>query len=70
MNDALLQIGKIGIIPVVVLNKVSDAEPLAKALMNGGLPCAEVTFRTDAAEEQKKTVICWLLPEQFFRLNR
>jgi 2-dehydro-3-deoxyphosphogluconate aldolase/4-hydroxy-2-oxoglutarate aldolase len=56
MNDALLQIGKIGIIPVVVLNKVSDAEPLAKALINGGLPCAEVTFRTDAAEESIKAI--------------
>ena len=51
MNDTLKQIGKIGIVPVVVLNKVSDAEPLAQSLVNGGLPCAEVTFRTDAAEE-------------------
>ena len=42
---------KIGIVPVVVLNDAKDAEPLAKALCNGGLPCAEVTFRTDAAEE-------------------
>ena len=31
--------------------KAEDAEPLAGALINGGLPCAEVTFRTDAAEE-------------------
>ena len=51
MNDTLKQIGKIGIVPVVVLNKVSDAEPLASALVGGGLACAEVTFRTDAAEE-------------------
>ncbi len=42
---------EIGIIPVVVLNDVKDAEPLADALMEGGLPAAEVTFRTDAAEE-------------------
>lgn len=56
MNDALLQIGKTGIIPVVVLNKVSDAEPLAEALINGGLPCAEVTFRTDAAEESIRAI--------------
>lgn len=40
-----------GVVPVVVLNEVKDALPLAKALINGGLPCAEVTFRTDAAEE-------------------
>ena len=51
MNTVLEQIGKIGIVPVVVLNDAKDAEPLAKALVNGGLPCAEVTFRTEAAEE-------------------
>lgn len=42
---------EIGIIPVVVLNDAKDAEPLGKALMEGGLPAAEVTFRTAAAEE-------------------
>ena len=51
MNEVLEKIHKIGIVPVVVLNDAKDAEPLAKALCNGGLPCAEVTFRTDAAEE-------------------
>ena len=49
MNEVLEKIQKIGIVPVVVLNDAKDAEPLAKALCNGGLPCAEVTFRTDAA---------------------
>ena len=39
------------VVPVVVLNDVKDAAPLAKALVEGGLPCAEVTFRTDAAAE-------------------
>ena len=42
---------EIGIIPVVVLNDAKNAEPLGKALMEGGLPAAEVTFRTAAAEE-------------------
>ena len=42
---------ELGVIPVVVLNDVKDALPLAKALYEGGLPCAEVTFRTAAAEE-------------------
>ena len=56
MNDTLKQIGEMGIIPVVVLNKVSDAEPLAAALVAGGLPCAEVTFRTDAAEESIRAI--------------
>ena len=44
-------IQKMGVVPVVVLNDAKDAAPLAKALVEGGLPCAEVTFRTDAAEE-------------------
>lgn len=51
MNEVLKKIGEIGIIPVVVLDDAKDAEPLAKALIEGGLPCAEVTFRTAAAEE-------------------
>lgn len=51
MNEVLEKIQKIGIVPVVVLNDAKDAAPLAKALCDGGLPCAEVTFRTDAAEE-------------------
>ncbi|MBR1797991.1 MAG: bifunctional 4-hydroxy-2-oxoglutarate aldolase/2-dehydro-3-deoxy-phosphogluconate aldolase [Clostridiales bacterium] len=45
------QFEKVGIIPVVVLNDSKDAIPLGKALLEGGLPAAEVTFRTDAAEE-------------------
>ena len=51
MNEVLEKIQKIGIVPVVVLNDAKDAAPLAKALCDGGLPCAEVTFRTEAAEE-------------------
>lgn len=51
MNEILNKIHEIGIVPVVVLNDAKDAAPLAKALCEGGLPCAEVTFRTEAAEE-------------------
>lgn len=51
MNTAAEQFAKYGVIPVVVLNDAKDAAPLAHALCEGGLPCAEVTFRTDAAEE-------------------
>lgn len=51
MNTILEKIHETGIIPVVVLDDVKDAAPLAQALCSGGLPCAEVTFRTDAAEE-------------------
>ena len=51
-SDAVFQkFEEVGIIPVVVLNDAKDAEPLGKALMQGGLPAAEVTFRTAAAEE-------------------
>ena len=64
MKELLERIGEIGIVPVVVLNDVKDAEPLAQALCDGGLPCAEVTFRTDAAEEsirrrRRAFRICW-----------
>lgn len=51
MNTIIEQLGGYGIVPVVVLNDAKKALPLAKALCDGGLPCAEVTFRTDAAEE-------------------
>ncbi len=51
MNSVLEQFEKIGIIPVVVIDDVKDVEPLGRALMEGGLPCAEVTFRTAAAED-------------------
>lgn len=51
MNELLQRIEKIGVVPVVVLHDAKDAKPLAKALCDGGLPCAEVTFRTEAAEE-------------------
>ena len=51
MNKVLEEISKIGIVPVIALDDDKDAEPLAKALIDGGLPCAEVTFRTAAAEE-------------------
>lgn len=51
MNTIIEQLGRYGIVPVVVLNDAKKALPLAKALCDGGLPCAEVTFRTDAAEE-------------------
>ena len=42
---------KIGIVPVVSIPKLENALPLAEALLEGGLPCAEITFRTAAAAE-------------------
>ena len=51
MSDILEQLSGYGVVPVVVLNRAEDAKPLAEALCKGGLKCAEVTFRTEAAEE-------------------
>lgn len=51
MNPIVEEISKIGIVPVIALDDAKDAKPLAEALCKGGIPCAEVTFRTAAAEE-------------------
>lgn len=51
MKELYEQFHKLGVVPVVVLDEVKDAVPLAKALVEGGLPCAEVTFRTEVAAE-------------------
>jgi len=50
-EDLKKRFEEIGIIPVVVLEDAKDAHALGEALMKGGLPAAEVTFRTEAAEE-------------------
>ncbi|MBR1604154.1 MAG: bifunctional 4-hydroxy-2-oxoglutarate aldolase/2-dehydro-3-deoxy-phosphogluconate aldolase [Synergistaceae bacterium] len=54
MSEIFEKFSKIGIVPVVVLDDAKDAEKLGEALVAGGLPCAEVTFRTDAALESIK----------------
>ena len=51
MNDILKRVYEIGIVPVIAFNSVDEALPLCKALADGGLPAAEVTFRTECAEE-------------------
>lgn len=51
MEELIKKISDTGVVPVVVINNTKDALPLAKALRNGGINCAEITFRTDAAEE-------------------
>lgn len=51
MHTVLEQIEKIGIVPVIAISDVEKAVPLAKALIAGGIPCAEVTFRTAEGEE-------------------
>ena len=57
MIDLTTRIRDIGIIPVVKLDDAKHAVPLAKALKDGGIPAAEITFRTDAAEESIKAVV-------------
>ena len=54
--DVMKQLSKIGIVPVIAINDAADAVPLAKALIEGGLPCAEVTFRTAAAADAIKAM--------------
>ena len=51
MHEVLKQISKIGIVPVIKIENPAKAIPLAKALCDGGLPIAEVTFRTACAKE-------------------
>ena len=45
-----------GLVPVIAINDADDAVPLCKALADGGLPVAEITFRTAAAEESIRRV--------------
>ena len=56
MNSVVQRVYEIGIIPVIAFNSVDEAVPLCKALVAGGLPAAEVTFRTACAEECIKKI--------------
>ena len=56
MTEMMKKLQKLGIVPVVVLDRAEDALPLAERLVKGGLPCAEVTFRTAAAEESIRKI--------------
>ncbi|WP_116644531.1 bifunctional 4-hydroxy-2-oxoglutarate aldolase/2-dehydro-3-deoxy-phosphogluconate aldolase [Salinivibrio sp. HTSP] len=49
MTELNQRLKAIRIVPVIAINNADDAVPLAKTLVDNGLPCAEVTFRTDAA---------------------
>lgn len=51
MDKGIEALRKTGIVPVVVIDDAKDALKLGKALLDGGIACAEVTFRTEAAEE-------------------
>ena len=54
--DMLEKLSLAGIVPVIKVEDAADAVPLCKALSDGGLPVAEITFRSDAAEEAIRRV--------------
>lgn len=51
------ELENVGIVPVIKLDNVNDAENLAKALIDGGINCAEVTFRAKGADEVIKRMV-------------
>ena len=55
-NDMMKELYSIGLIPVIKIENPDDAVPLAKALIDGGLPAAEITFRTACAAEAIKNI--------------
>ena len=56
MNAMMTELYNIGLIPVIKIENADDAVPLAKALIDGGLPAAEITFRTKCAAEAIKNI--------------
>ena len=56
MSDMIKELYSIGLIPVIKIENAEDAVPLAKALIDGGLPAAEITFRTACAAEAIKRI--------------
>ncbi len=48
MNEIIERFEEIRVIPVVAIERAEDSEPLADALIEGGFPCAEITFQTAA----------------------
>lgn len=56
MKDLLKRIGGVGILPVIKIEEIENAAPMAKALIDGGIPIAEITFRAAGAEKAIKAV--------------
>lgn len=56
MADPATRLRQLRIVPVIVIDDPEDAVPLAGALVEGGLPCAEVTFRTAGAAEALRRI--------------
>ena len=56
MDKAFERLSAYKVVPIIVMDHCDAAAPLAQALMSAGLPCAEITFRTAAAEETIRTI--------------
>ena len=56
MHTVLEELKKTGIIPVIKIDDAAKSVPLAKALISGGIPCAEITFRTAQGEEAMRRI--------------
>lgn len=54
--DMVARLEELKIVPIIVIDDAEDAEPLARAIRDGGLPCAEVTFRTAVAAEALRRI--------------
>ena len=55
-NEVYVKIGSFKVVPVIAIDEVAAALPLADALIEGGLPLAEITFRTQAAADVLRTL--------------
>lgn len=64
MNDTDKTIFQCGVVPVIKLEDAKDAAPLCKALLDGGIHVAEITFRTNAAEESIR-IVADTMPDVF-----
>ncbi|MDR2807682.1 MAG: bifunctional 4-hydroxy-2-oxoglutarate aldolase/2-dehydro-3-deoxy-phosphogluconate aldolase [Spirochaetaceae bacterium] len=56
MSVIFEKLERLGLVPVIKIDDPDKAVPLAKALQDGSLPCAEITFRTKAGEESIKRI--------------
>jgi 2-dehydro-3-deoxyphosphogluconate aldolase/(4S)-4-hydroxy-2-oxoglutarate aldolase len=57
MTQTLERIGELGLVPVVKIGRAERAVQLGEAVLAGGLPCVEITFRTEAAEEAIRSIV-------------
>ena len=57
MKDVLQKIEQVKLVPVVTIQKIEDTADMLEGLLEGGLPVAEICFRTDCAEEAIKLAV-------------